>query len=1149
MTMSAKKNMGSMENAMSKKTFGLFLVLAGALALAASNVVWAQDTAPWAQDIPGATTLPNGVTLIPLVKSDVSPPLRTIKPLPSGPPHEMPEPGTSPEFQSRFKPLSDPVVQNWNAPMAMPAVTTFEGDDTEAGTPPDTNGDIGLTQYVETVNTSFEVFNRTGTILYGPATINTIFSGFGGGCEVNNDGDPVVKYDRRADRWVISQFSVSSTPYLQCIAVSQTNDATGAWYRYSYSFGTRNFNDYPKIGVWPDAYYFANNIFANGRTFSGATACAYDRTNMLTNTGVRATQCFGPNAADYSMLPSDMDGPTNPPAGEPDFFLELNTGTSLTQHKFHVDFVTPGNSTFGAAQNITVAAYTQLCNGGTCVPQSGTAQQNDSLADRLMYRLAYRNMGSYESLVVTHSVNPGTGGGIRWYEIRSPATTPAVFQQGTFAPDASYRWMGSAAMDHMGDIAAGYSISSSAMHPSINYAGRLVGDPAGLFSQGEATMFTGPGSNTGPYSRWGDYSAMQIDPADDCSFWYVQEYYPATGNSFSWHTRVGHFKFPSCSVCTPPPVPTGITATPGTNQITVGWAVSAGATSYNIYRSNGACPGGAFALIGSASPGSATSYVDSTAVGGSTYSYKVTAVGSCESAQSVCASATALACSINPPATVTATATADAQITVTWTAAAGAVSYTVKRAPGACPGGAYATIASGVVALSYVDNTVTPGSTYSYEIVTVGASCSSANSACANAVATGVYSSGMLVSGRPQNTTSAGAGFNTRWIFNTNASALAPPGVRQAVYATSNDRYLNSMAWGNGAGGGAGTPGTWPTSPSIWKPFIMNGPAQARPPIVATSAVTGGSGKYVFLASQDGHIYCVDANTGAQIWQSTAPSDYFQGAANGMFSVFGGAYNLIIVGTRNSSAANVIYGLNVSNGSTAWSFNNGGGANSIGIISSGAQIDYTNNKAYFTSRTYAGGSQQTVWCLSFTGAAAAPCTGWAPPAIGNVDSAPMLFNGRLYIGDNTGRLWALSASTGAALWTGSGNFFATSDGPIKAFISSNFATSATQLYFSTNGKLWAVTDNGTTVAATAGWPVTTITNPSASLYLPGPGYLLAGSSDGALHQINVAGMAQVSATLGSGLFTVGSPTMDTTNNLVYVGTTGGDVYAAVVPLQ
>jgi hypothetical protein len=513
-------------------------------------------TADWARDIPGATTLPNGVTLIPLVKSDVSPPLRSIEPLQPGPQREMREIETNPEFQSRFQPLADPVVQRSVGRLAMPAATTFEGDDTEAGTPPDTNGDIGLTQYVETVNTSFEVFSRAGTVLYGPATINTLFTGFGGGCQNNNDGDPVVKYDRRADRWIVSQFSVTTTPYLQCVAVSQTNDATGAWYRYSYSFGNTNFNDYPKIGVWPDAYYFAFNIFAGGASFSGAMACAFDRTNMLTNSGVRATQCFGPNAADYSMLPSDLDGPTDPPAGSNNYFLQLNTGTTLRFRKFHVDFATPANTTFSAGTNITVAAFTQLCGGGTCVPQQGTAQQNDSLADRLMYRLGYRNMGGYESLVVTHSVSAGGGGGIRWYEIRSPATTPTVFQQGTFAPDASYRWMGSVAMDHMGDIAAGYSISSSAMHPSINYAGRLVGDPAGLFSQGEATMFTGPGSNTGPYSRWGDYSAMQIDPADDCTFWYVQEYYPAAGNSFSWHTRVGHFKFPSCAICTPPAPPT-----------------------------------------------------------------------------------------------------------------------------------------------------------------------------------------------------------------------------------------------------------------------------------------------------------------------------------------------------------------------------------------------------------------------------------------------------------------------------------------------------------------------------------------------------------------------------------------------------------------
>src|SRR5450830_91813 len=659
-------------------------------------------------------------------------------------------------------------------------------------------------------------------------------------------------------------------------------------------------------------------------------------------------------------------------------------------------------------------------------------------------------------------------------------------------------------------------------------------------------------------NQYGDYSGMVALNRISHPLWTDSRNFYPTADTQS-PTRAEDAATSAVTFCT---APTGVVAPTlacsGSQPVVTWsapatWGTNATGGTYSVIRfTDAACTLGRTVVSASAT----SPYTDATAVPGTTYYYEITATNNCPgtlltpmSATSTCsASITCSACALAAPTGVTATATADAQITVGWNTVAGATSYTVQRTIGACPGAGYTTLASGIVTLSYVDNTVTPGTTYSYRVLAVG-SCTSPPSICANAVATGVYSSGMFVSGRPQNTTSAGAGFNTRWIFNTNASALAPPGIRQAVYATSNDRYLNSMAWGNGAGGGAGTPGTWPTSPSIWKPFLMNGPAQARPPIVATAAVTGGSGKYVFLASQDGHIYCVDANTGAQIWQSTAPSDYFQGAANGMFSVFGGAYNLIIVGTRNSSAANVIYGLNVSNGSTAWSFNNGGGANSIGIISSGAQIDYTNNKAYFTSRTYAGGSQQTVWCLSFTGAAAAPCTGWAPPAIGNIDAAPLLFNGRLYIGDNTGRAWALSASTGAALWTGSGNFFATSDGPIKGFISSNFATSATQLYFSTNGKLWALTDNGTTVAATAGWPVTTIANPSGPLYLPGLGYLLAGSSDGALHQINVAGMAQVSATLGSGLFTVGSPTLDTTNSLVYVGTTGGDVYAAVVPLQ
>jgi hypothetical protein len=165
-----------------------------------------------------------------------------------------------------------------------------------------------------------------------------------------------------------------------------------------------------------------------------------------------------------------------------------------------------------------------------------------------MYRLAYRNFGTHESLVVNHSVtvgsNKGTSVGIRWYEIRDPNGTPTVFQEGTFAPDSSFRWMGSIAMDNVGDIALGYSLSSSSVFPSIAYTGRVPTDPLGTM-EGENIVKAGGGSQVKSFIRWGDYSAMVIDPVDDCTFWYTTEYIASTG-SFNWSTEITSFKFPRC---------------------------------------------------------------------------------------------------------------------------------------------------------------------------------------------------------------------------------------------------------------------------------------------------------------------------------------------------------------------------------------------------------------------------------------------------------------------------------------------------------------------------------------------------------------------------------------------------------------------------
>ena len=422
-----------------------------------------------------------------------------------------------------------------------------QGSFTVQYAPPDTVGAVGATQYVQVVNVGFAVFNKsTKAVVYGPVPTSTLWKGFGGQCETDNDGDAVVVYDKAAGRWIISQFAVGTTPYLQCVAVSQTSDATGAWYRYSFSYGSV-FPDYPKMGVWPDGYYETFNMFT-GNTFSGSKLCAFNRSAMLT--GAPATQqCFQLSSSFGGVLPSDLDGSTPPPAGSPNFMLNFGTN-SLNLWKFHVDWANTANTSLSAAKNIGVAAFTPACGGGACIVQPSTRQALDSLADRLMFRLAYRNFGTYQSLVVNHSVQLGSGkrnvySGVRWYELRDPNGTPTVFQQSTFAPDTNFRWMGSIAQDKQGNMALGYSVSGSSTRPSIRYTGRLVGDP-GNTMQTEASIFPGSGSQSGQnLDRWGDYSAMTVDPTDDCTFWYTTEYLKTTG-AFNWSTRIGSFKFAGC---------------------------------------------------------------------------------------------------------------------------------------------------------------------------------------------------------------------------------------------------------------------------------------------------------------------------------------------------------------------------------------------------------------------------------------------------------------------------------------------------------------------------------------------------------------------------------------------------------------------------
>ena len=444
---------------------------------------------------------------------------------------------------------------------------------------------------------------------------------------------------------MISQFAVTganggSTPFLQCVAVSQTADPTGAYYRYSFPYSW--FNDYPKMAVWPDAYYVTSNKFnAAGTAFLGAAVAAMDRSRMLA--GQPATQQVFSTTTTYGgLLPSHVDSAQSPPAGAPNHLVGLGSTTSTIAYwNYHVDWTTPANSTFSSPTELAVATYAEACAGGTCIPQSGTTQQLDSLADRVMNRLAYRNFGDHEALVVNHSVTAGSSVGVRWYELRvGAANALSVFQQGTYAPDSSYRWMGSIALDQAGNMALGYSVSSSALHPEIRYTGRLAGDAAGQMTQGEATIIAGAGSQTGSgLSRWGDYSSMTVDPTDDCTFWYTNQYIPSNG-AFNWKTRVGTFKFPGCRG-TPPPNSFSISANPaglsvpqgGSGTSTISTALVSGSAETIALTASGV-PTGTTASLSPTSVSTGGSSTLTLNVGSSTAagSYTITVTGTAPSA-------------------------------------------------------------------------------------------------------------------------------------------------------------------------------------------------------------------------------------------------------------------------------------------------------------------------------------------------------------------------------------------------------------------------------------------------------------------------------------------------------------------------------------
>ena len=435
--------------------------------------------------------------------------------------------------------------------------------------PPDTNAAVGDTQVVEWVNLCYAVFDKsTGDLIAGPFAGNRFWKSFGGPCGKNNDGDPIIQWDKTHHRWVASQNVFNGPPFYTCVAVSQTADATGRYFRYAFP-QQPGFPDYPKWGLTPTGYYQTQNVFdPNNFGFLGVNVCAYQSSAMLTG-GRNAKQvCIFDDSKDTlfddSMLPADDDStrPANSVA-QPEVLLGsidnfYPGGPTVYEYVFKVDFLHPENSTLAGVNGsmpILVPRYNlALCGSQPnltlyCVPQPDPAKQRlDTLGDRLMYRLARFDDGDTQHFMVTHSVNNTSAVAARWYEFRAEegSTHLSLYQSGQTPDDGHYRWMGSVARDKMGDIALGYSRSSDAPgdFPSIYYTGQTAGDSQGT-TETEHLIVRGGGAQYASYNRWGDYSSMALDGADSCTFWYANEYYPK-GGSFDWSTWLASLKFRHC---------------------------------------------------------------------------------------------------------------------------------------------------------------------------------------------------------------------------------------------------------------------------------------------------------------------------------------------------------------------------------------------------------------------------------------------------------------------------------------------------------------------------------------------------------------------------------------------------------------------------
>jgi len=435
----------------------------------------------------------------------------------------------------------------------------FEGIPATGYVVPDPVGDIGPEHYVQAVNSAFRVFDTKGNALTEPLFISYLWKDIDSPCNDMDPVDPIVRYDKQARRWLISGFILPSSAYM-CIAVSQTPDpSSGQWFLYTFKaedpVSQQPFSiDFPKLSVWPDAYYLST---IEGYDL-GLDVWALERSKMLAGQAAGIVRFHLPKPG-IPLLPGDPDGPS-PGAGSPAWFARQLDGERIGDgedrvevYGFSVDWSNTGNSSFVQEDVLPVEPFDSIiCSTQTldaCVPQKGTSQVLETLSSWPQWRLQYRNMGDHESLLFNHTIDTdGTGhAGIRWYELRRPtAGNWLVAQQGTHSDENLHYFMGGISMDRNGNIALGYAASSPGVYPGIRIAHRMAGDAPGSMPGTGYLAVAGAGSQIEENSRWGNYSTLDVDPGDDCTFWYTHEYYE-TSSAAGWSTRIISFKLPGCS--------------------------------------------------------------------------------------------------------------------------------------------------------------------------------------------------------------------------------------------------------------------------------------------------------------------------------------------------------------------------------------------------------------------------------------------------------------------------------------------------------------------------------------------------------------------------------------------------------------------------